>query len=72
VTTAAPYLFVGVRGALAMAPWARAQWERGELHEDAFSLIVQRSQMLGLAEFSADPHAIEHWGARGCGRDVGC
>jgi len=57
-----PYLFVGVRGVLEMAPWARAQWDRGELDEDAFCLIVRRSEMLGLAEFSADRHAIEHWG----------
>jgi hypothetical protein len=62
VAVADPYLFVGIRGVLEMAPWARARWDRGELDEDAFSLIVRRSEMLGLAEFSADRHAIEHWG----------
>lgn len=60
--TADPYLFVGIRGVLEMAPWAHARWERGELDEDASSLIARRSEVLGHADFSGDRHAIEHWG----------
>jgi hypothetical protein len=62
LASAKPYLVVGLRGVLAMHPGVRTQWEAGELEEDAFSLIAKRSEILGLAEFSGDRHAIAHWG----------
>lgn len=63
------YLFVGLRGFLALAPWARAELDGGDLDVDAFSLIAARSTMLGLADLHGRPHGAEHWGPADSGGD---
>jgi hypothetical protein len=52
-----------------MAPWSRAEWEAGTLCEDAFSLIVKMSAILGLTDFSGDPYVLEHWRHADAGGD---